>query len=99
MTRRAKYVLLAAHLAAQPPATVSVTLTLAEIEAILGEPLPRGAVTRQWWYNTRNKGLMPISMTARWQVTQVLMRTVNQTITFTRMAPDTIASPLAPDRP
>jgi hypothetical protein len=95
MTRRAKYVLLAAHLAAQPPEMVSVTLTLAEIEAILGEPLPRGAVTRQWWYNTRNKGLMPVSMTARWQVAQVMVRTGNRTVTFTRMPPDAIASPLA----
>jgi hypothetical protein len=95
MPHSSKYAPLAAYLAAQPPETVSVTLTLAEIEAIPGEALPRGAVTRQWWYNTRNKGLTPISMTARWQVAQVMMRTVNRTITFTRLPPDTIPSPRA----
>jgi hypothetical protein len=93
--RTTKYAPLAAYLAAQPLETVSVTLTLAEIEAILGAALPRGAVTRQWWYDTRNKALLPVSMTAHWQVARVTMRTVNQTITFTRLPPDTIRVPRA----
>ena len=40
---------LADYLAAQPAATTTVTLTLAEIEALLGKRLPLSARSHGWW--------------------------------------------------
>jgi hypothetical protein len=44
-----RYRRLAAHLAALPPETTTVTLTFAELGAILGRPLPASAWGRSWW--------------------------------------------------
>jgi len=46
-----RYQPLADFLAAQPPETDSVMLTLAEVAQIVGQPLPPGASTRGWWGN------------------------------------------------
>ena len=40
---------LADYLAGLPPVTTSITLTFAEIEAVLGEELPAAAAMRPWW--------------------------------------------------
>ncbi len=50
------YVPLAALLTSQPPATLTVTLTLAEIEQVIGRALPAAAWTRGWWQSTKDKG-------------------------------------------
>lgn len=47
----AKYDPLARYLATYPGDRV--TLTLAEIEAIVGAPLPPGARQRKWWQNVQ----------------------------------------------
>ncbi len=49
----AKYTL-CGHRLAQPPDTMTVTLTLAEVERIIGEALTLGAVSRSWWSNARD---------------------------------------------
>ena len=46
----AKYDALVSYLRAQPGDRVA--LTLPEIEAIIGSPLPAGARRRQWWGST-----------------------------------------------
>ena len=48
-----KYQPLAAYLAALPPETATAALSFAEIEALLGAPLPRSARTPQFWTNVR----------------------------------------------
>ena len=57
---------LARYLAAQPGDRV--TLTLAEIEAIVGAPLPAGARRRDWWTMHRRTGLRPAVWAAGWRV-------------------------------
>jgi hypothetical protein len=44
-----KYEALAAFLLAQPPETTAVSLTFADVEAIVGVALPRSARMRSWW--------------------------------------------------
>ncbi len=39
---------LADYLAAQPPETVRITLTLPEVEAVVGSALPASAWTQMW---------------------------------------------------
>ena len=43
------YEALPPFLAAQPAATMRVTLTLAELEAAIGVPVPAAAATRHYW--------------------------------------------------
>lgn len=47
---------LAAYRAAQPPTTLTVTLTLEEIEQVLGMTLPPVARTRGWWKSSGRWG-------------------------------------------
>jgi hypothetical protein len=44
---------LADYLAALPAETATVTLTISEIEAIIGAPVPRAARTAPFWTNVR----------------------------------------------
>ena len=44
-----KYQPLADHLVAQPVTVASLTLTPAEVEALLGGPLPASAYGPSWW--------------------------------------------------
>ena len=62
-----KYDLLVRYLAAQPGDRV--TLTLAEVEAIIGGPLPTGARRRDWWHSTPGRSAMgPVVHAAGWRV-------------------------------
>ena len=65
----------------------SVTLTLAQVEAVLGQALPRIAYTRSWW---TNPGLQTSHrrawVGAGWQVAAVDARSAVPTVTFTRRA-------------
>ena len=67
----------------------SVTLTLAQVEAVLGKPLPRIAYTRSWW---TNPGLQTSHrhawVGAGWQVAVVDTRSAAPTVTFIRRADD-----------
>jgi hypothetical protein len=99
-----KYVPLTAYLRAQPPEVSSVTLMLAEVEVIIGAPLPRSAVTagRSWWTNAPVQPQAQAWRSAGWTVAS-LWRGGGPpplwTVTFTRVVSDTITPPRAPGRP
>lgn len=82
------YAPLAAYLMGLPPGTMTVTLTLAEIEQVLGHPLPRGAWARGWWQSTQGYGRPRPWVAAGWRVTQVSMRQAPPTVTFMRVSAD-----------
>jgi hypothetical protein len=84
--RATKYAPLGAFLAALPPETATVTLTLSEIETILGEPLPGAAATRMWWSNSRHRRAEMVWVAVGWRVQRAEMRRVMPTITFARAA-------------
>ena len=75
-----RYQPLAAFLAAQPPATATVRLTLAEIAQIVGRPLPAGARTRAWWANqpasAQARAWLPAGWRTQWQPRQLPMEIV-----------------------
>src|SRR5829696_9215756 len=50
------YLPLIDRLAAQPPGTTTVTVTLPEIERLAGGPLPRSAYTGYYWRGSGGKG-------------------------------------------
>ena len=78
-----KYDPLATYLAALPSA--EVTLTLGEIEAIIGAPLPASAWLRTWWANTLAFGQGRAWLSVGWRVARASMRTVPPTVTFARV--------------
>ena len=79
-----RYQPLGDYLAALPPETTRITLTLAEMEAILGDPLPRHASTAVWWSNTARLQRARAWMGARWFVTVRSFRVAEPAITFER---------------
>lgn len=66
--RSLKYIRLAAHLAAQPPEIRHLTLSLPEIENIVGEELPSGARFPSWWRNDDRRMHSRAWLTAGWRV-------------------------------
>lgn len=71
-------------LAVQPPETATVTLTLVEIEALLGRPLPAGAWARQYWRNrSHDRSWL---RTAGWRVSGFDRHGL--VVTFARATPD-----------
>jgi hypothetical protein len=75
------------YLAGRPPSTPTVTLTLPEIEQVLGRALPAGASTHAWWTAPRGWDRQPRPwLVAGWRVAGVAMRTVPPTVTFARVA-------------
>ena len=88
---------LAAYLAALPSETTRVTLTFAEIEAILGEPLPAGASIVSWWTNAPGRGSVRPWRQVGWRAVQLRLRQTPPAVTFVRA--DSPPSPLAPCRP
>lgn len=65
------YIRLAAFLAGQPADVRSVSLTIREIEGLLGEPLPRIARFPSWWRNDERKMHSRAWITAGWEVSEV----------------------------
>ena len=62
-----KYAPLARYLAAQPGDRL--TLILAELEVIIGRPLPAGARRRHWWTSTPGRSAVrPAVWAAGWQI-------------------------------
>jgi hypothetical protein len=82
-----KYAPLVTFLTARPWDTVTVTLSLPEIEQVIGLPLPAGAFARVWWTarRDRDRQLRPW-VRAGWRVATTAMRTVPPTVTFARIA-------------
>lgn len=66
--RSLKYIRLAAHLASQPPEVDRLTLTLHDIEAIVGEELPSTARFPSWWRNDDRRMHSRAWLTAGWRV-------------------------------
>ncbi len=83
-----KYQPLADHLAAQPPEVVSVTLSLPEIEVLVGQALPLTAHRHAWWRNDPVRTTARAWLAAGWRVTHAQVRQVPSAITFTRAALD-----------
>ena len=81
--RASKYQPLAAYLAAQPVA--AVTLSFAQIEALLQRPLSPTAYLRQWWTSTTVSYIQVQSWRAAgWSVTAVAWRDGDRWVTFQR---------------
>jgi hypothetical protein len=80
-----KYVPLTAYLAARP--VDEVTLTLAEVEQIIGAPLPVSARQRNYWTNSR-QGLFRVRpwLAAGWRVVRTELHREPPAVTFARVA-------------
>ena len=85
-----RYQPLADYLAGLPPEMTRVTLPLARIEQLLGEPLPRTSRSPHWWANTPRFGHARAWMGVGWYVTGRLLWSTPRTVTFER-ASDTTA--------
>jgi hypothetical protein len=66
--RSLKYIQLAAFLAAQPSGVDELTMTLSEIEDLIGETLPANARFPSWWRNDEHRMHSRAWLTAGWQV-------------------------------
>ena len=82
MVKPRKYQPLVDYLAPLSAGTTSVSLTLAEIEALVGAPLPRTVATRIWWHNSRPH--WRLVRAAGWRVAGVDFP--GRTVTFARVA-------------
>lgn len=65
------YIRLAAYLADQASDAEEVKLTVAQIEELVGAPLPPGARFPSWWRNDRHKMHSRAWLTAGWEVSRV----------------------------
>ena len=63
----------------------TVTLTLAEIEALLGLPLPPSARTRSWWVDrSRHAAYRRLLAPLGWTVSEVRRRHGVEAVTFVK---------------
>lgn len=74
--RSLSYIRLAAWFAAQPGDVDRVTLTLDEIEEVIGAPLPPVARFPSWWRNDVTKTHSRAWLTAGWTVEEMTSRSV-----------------------
>jgi hypothetical protein len=88
MPRSRWYDSLLAFLREQPGDTR--TLTLTEIETLVGQRLPRTALLRSYWWNRQPGTMGPRLAAAGWRVAHA-RRGGDLTVTFMRISPDTIA--------
>ena len=83
---RFKYAPLARYLAAQPPEVTTVTLLFAEIERIIGAPLPVSAHTLAWWSNSpRSSTHAWVWLDVEWRVQRPNLRLRDRSVTFVRV--------------
>ena len=81
-----RYQPLGDYLAALSPETTTLTLTLLEIEALLGAPLPASARGRQWWVNQWSESSQArVWRRAGWRVAGHALRAVPPAVTFERL--------------
>lgn len=83
-----KYAPLATFLAALPPETLTVTLTLPEIETLVGRPLPPSARMPKWWWNLVDSPQSQIWMDGGWRVVRAELSQPPESIVFARVSPD-----------
>jgi hypothetical protein len=81
-----KYEPLRRYLVALPADVTTVTLTVAEIEALLGASLPASARTSSWWANSQPVAHRRAWLTIGWRVMGHTFRPAVPTVTFTRVA-------------
>ena len=84
-TAGAKYDPLRRFLAAQPREVHVLMLTFAEIERLLGAPLPRGAYTATFWANTRETQQGRCWLGAGWRRSHLRVRHAVPEVTFVRV--------------
>jgi hypothetical protein len=84
--RSLKYIRLAAHLAARPPAEVRVEMSLGEIENLVGESLPANAKFPSWWRNDDRRMHARAWLTAGWEVVE--MKGDDPKVVFARRSED-----------
>jgi hypothetical protein len=82
--RSLKYIRLAAYLAGQPPTLNRLTMSLSEIEDLVGIGLPENARFPSWWRNDDRRMHSRAWMVAGWRVED--MRTADHTVVFSRRA-------------
>ncbi len=87
MARTIWYEPLLAFLAEQPPETVRVTLTFAELEALADGSLPSGAAGRSYWRQTNPRGMGTRLKVVGWRL-QRWQREPVPLLTFERVPPD-----------
>ena len=63
---------MAAFLADQPPDVHELTMTLTEIEELIGETLPSNARFPSWWRNDQHRMHSRAWLTAGWQVVEMV---------------------------
>lgn len=77
-----KYQPLADFLAAQPGG--EVTLTFAQIEEVVGRPLPAGAQSPAWWSTARALQQSKAWLRVGWRVRRVATQGGGHVVTFVR---------------
>ena len=80
--RSLKYIRLAAYLAGQPDDVETLTMTLGQVEDIIGARLPANARFPSWWRNDGRRMHSRAWLTAGWEVR--VMRSGDATILFNR---------------
>ena len=84
-----KYEPLRRYLAAVPSETKAVTLSLAEIEGLLGSPLPASAWATTFWLGSPRLWVAAPQarawLAAGWRVTSHALRAVPPVVTFERL--------------
>jgi hypothetical protein len=80
--RSLKYIRLAAFLAGQPPTVERLTMTLKDVEEVVGADLPPNARFPSWWRNDHRRMHSRAWITAGWRVEQ--MRAEDATVVFSR---------------
>ena len=79
-----RYRPLADYLASPPAETTRMTLTLQQIEVLLGGPLPPSAGGASWWANTPGPPQSRAWLAAGWHVAARSLRSQPPAITFAR---------------
>jgi hypothetical protein len=80
--RSLKYIRLAAYLAAQPDDVDTLSMSLAEVEEIVGASLPANSRFPSWWRNEGRRMHSRAWLAAGWEVRE--MSSTEGTVVFTR---------------
>jgi hypothetical protein len=80
--RSLKYIRLAAWLAGRPESVDDLTMSLADVEEIVGAQLPAGARFPSWWRNDDRRMHSRAWMSAGWEVLE--MSAGESTVRFAR---------------
>jgi hypothetical protein len=80
--RSLKYIRLAAFLAGQPRTVDRLTMSLKDVEEVVGAALPANARFPSWWRNDDRKMHSRAWMTAGWQVEE--MNAHEERVVFSR---------------